>query len=308
MTATILLSDNGASSGSAGYKLTGGTDGTLQLQTATSGGAATTAMTIDTSQNVGINASPTTGYRLIVDNGEQVTGQYSSITAKGGSISSNGGQIALINSYGGVSNPNKYLRVDNTGAFSIVNSAYSTGIFTLTDSGGLTVGSRGVAKSSMPAGSILQVVSTTVTAVVTTTVSSNSTFYAISGLAATITPTSSTSKIYAMVQLVGSGTSGYSYVCAFQLWRAGSPVGQGDAASGFRQASVGNTRASLDGNSNFAIGWNYLDSPATTSATTYQVACTVEGGNVVLNTTANNSTGIYSSRSASSITLFEVAV
>jgi hypothetical protein len=176
-----------------------------------------------------------------------------------------------------------------------------------TFAGTLTTAAQGIAKASLPTGAILQVISTTVTAVVTTTVSSNSTFYAISGLSATITPTNSSSKIFALVQLVGSGTSGYSYVAAFQLWRAGSPVGQGDAASGFRQASVGNTRASLDGNSAFAIGWNYLDSPTTTSATTYQVACTVEGGNVILNTTANNSSGIYASRSASSITLFEVA-
>lgn len=177
----------------------------------------------------------------------------------------------------------------------------------ITTSGTLSTAAQGIAKASLPTGAILQVISTTVTAVVTTTVSSNSTFYAISGLSATITPTSASSKIFALVQLVGSGTSGYSSVAAFQLWRAGSPVGQGDAASGFRQASVGNTRASLDGNSDFAIGWNYLDSPATTSATTYQVACTVEGGNVILNTTANNSSGIYASRSASSITLFEVA-
>ena len=164
-----------------------------------------------------------------------------------------------------------------------------------------------IAAARLPAGAVLQVVSTTVTSVVTTTVSNNSTFYAISGLAATITPTSTSNKIYAMVQLVGSAVTGYSYVCAFQLWRTTTPIGVGDSASGFRQASVGNMRASLDGNADFSIGWNYLDSPATTSATTYQVACTVEGGNFILNTTSSNSTGVYSSRSASSITLFEVA-
>jgi hypothetical protein len=54
MTTTTILSDNGVSSGSAGIKTTGGNDGTLQLQTTTAGGAATTAVTIDTSQNVGI--------------------------------------------------------------------------------------------------------------------------------------------------------------------------------------------------------------------------------------------------------------
>ena len=57
MASTTILSDNGVSSGTAGIKTTGGNDGTLQLQTTTSGGAATTAMTIDTSQNVGIGTS-----------------------------------------------------------------------------------------------------------------------------------------------------------------------------------------------------------------------------------------------------------
>lgn len=58
MASTIILSDNGSSSGSAGLKSTAGNDGTLLLQTTTSGGTATTAMTINNAQNVGINATP----------------------------------------------------------------------------------------------------------------------------------------------------------------------------------------------------------------------------------------------------------
>ena len=52
MPGTILLSDNGATSGVSGYQLTGGNDGTLQIQTTTSGGTPTTAMTIGTNQVV----------------------------------------------------------------------------------------------------------------------------------------------------------------------------------------------------------------------------------------------------------------
>lgn len=65
MSSTILLSDNGATSGVSGYQLTGGTDGTLTIQTTTSGGTPTTAMTIGTNQVVtfaqppaGIDAFP----------------------------------------------------------------------------------------------------------------------------------------------------------------------------------------------------------------------------------------------------------
>ena len=63
MASTIILSDNGASSGSAGLKQTAGNDGVLLLQTTTSGGTATTAVTIDTAQNVtmaGRTTNPTT--------------------------------------------------------------------------------------------------------------------------------------------------------------------------------------------------------------------------------------------------------
>ena len=41
MTASTLTADNGASSGTSGIKYNGGTDGTLQIQTTTSGGTDT---------------------------------------------------------------------------------------------------------------------------------------------------------------------------------------------------------------------------------------------------------------------------
>jgi len=47
---STILSDNGASSGTAGIKTTGSNDGILVLQTTTSGGTATAAITIDTTQ------------------------------------------------------------------------------------------------------------------------------------------------------------------------------------------------------------------------------------------------------------------
>jgi len=57
---STILSDNGVTSGSAGLKTTAASDGALALQTTTAGGAATTALTIDTSQNVGIGTSSPT--------------------------------------------------------------------------------------------------------------------------------------------------------------------------------------------------------------------------------------------------------
>ena len=57
--ASTILSDNGVSSGSAGIKTTADSTGALALQTTTAGGAATTALTISTSQVVTLtNALP----------------------------------------------------------------------------------------------------------------------------------------------------------------------------------------------------------------------------------------------------------
>jgi hypothetical protein len=58
MASSIVLSDNGVSSGSAGIKSSGGNDGTLLLQTTTAAGAATTAVTVDNTQNVGVGVTP----------------------------------------------------------------------------------------------------------------------------------------------------------------------------------------------------------------------------------------------------------
>lgn len=55
---STILSDNGVSSGSAGLKTTAASDGALALQTTTVGGTATTAVTIDTSQNMGLGVTP----------------------------------------------------------------------------------------------------------------------------------------------------------------------------------------------------------------------------------------------------------
>ena len=83
----IILSDNGVSSGSAGLKTSGSNDGTLALQTSTAGGTATTAVTINTSQNVGVGTT-SPSYRLDVDRGAS-----NGVVAKFGR---SGGQAAFI--------------------------------------------------------------------------------------------------------------------------------------------------------------------------------------------------------------------
>jgi len=87
---STILSDNGASSGTAGLKSTGSNDGQLVLQTTTAGGAATTAMTINTSQAVTFaqtaNLPNTFGFKNRIINGAMVIDQRNA----GASVNTNG--------------------------------------------------------------------------------------------------------------------------------------------------------------------------------------------------------------------------
>ncbi len=115
----------------------------------------------------------------------------------------------------------------------------------------------GTMLTNKSAGTVLQVV----TATTATGVTSTSTSFVTSGLSASITPTSATSKIY-----ISLSTSGYNdgtgYISGWALFR-GTVAGTnlGDATWGFAVLSP-----ALAGGT---IAYSYLDSPATTSATTY---------------------------------------
>jgi hypothetical protein len=137
-------------------------------------------------------------------------------------------------------------------------------------------------------GKILQVIE----AQATTGVTSSSTSYADTGITATITPTSATSKIlvtYTVNAVKGSGNSGNEL--RLKLFRGATEL--------TNTLSLGFTGSALD--LYFTTGNQYLDSPNTTSATTYklQFANGVAASLVQVQPNGANS--------PSSITLLEVA-
>ena len=81
---SLITSDNGVSSGSAGLKTTASNDGILVLQTTTSGGTATNAVYVDTTQNVGIGTSSPNGYKLAIGDGASNRGRIYLKGATGG--------------------------------------------------------------------------------------------------------------------------------------------------------------------------------------------------------------------------------
>jgi hypothetical protein len=123
----------------------------------------------------------------------------------------------------------------------------------------LTV-SGGVPSWASPAGGggkVLQVVNATVT----TQATSTSTTFIDTGLTATITPTSSTSKILVMLLQNGVAKTGDTG-CRLKLLRGATDLGQFQASAAYTN--------STDWSDIGSVGFNYLDSPATTSATTYK--------------------------------------
>jgi hypothetical protein len=171
----------------------------------------------------------------------------------------------------------------------------------------LTTGSSGqsIPKAALPTGSVLQVVNTQKGDIFTSSTAGSWTD--ITGFSATITPTSSTSKILVMVN-VGSTYGGNN--AGLRLDRSGTVIGIGDANGSYPN----NTRVAVGDFSSAGINglpasFSYLDSPATTSATTYKVQFWMFSPGTFYFNCGSQYTNNSSFRflAASSITLMEIA-
>tara|TARA_B100000424_G_scaffold93221_1_gene70202 strand:+ start:54 stop:581 length:528 start_codon:yes stop_codon:yes gene_type:complete len=154
-------------------------------------------------------------------------------------------------------------------------------------------------------GGIIQVMHTTKSS--TFTHAASTSFADITGLSVDITPTSSTSKIFIMLCVqFSSGGSGGSRV-QFRLMRDSTAIAIGDTA-GDRLRVSGGSEASGGGGNMKSSTINFLDSPSTTSATTYKVQAVAPDGNgFQLNKTVVDSNSSSYHRTASHITVMEVS-
>lgn len=112
----------------------------------------------------------------------------------------------------------------------------------------------------------IQVASTTVNTAFSASLTT--TYINFTGLSVNITPRSSSNKILILVT-VANGGSGVG-TSAIQVTRNGTVVGNGTGAALVNSASAGYAQGST-GYSQLPMIMQYLDSPATTSAITYQV-------------------------------------
>ena len=169
--------------------------------------------------------------------------------------------------------------------------------------------------SAMPAGSILQVVHTQLTTSFTgTSTQTGSGYYIdVTGLSATITPTSSTSKILILTNMyIGSSASGNSgYQQSFRIKRNGTRVILG-AGEGGRPTSTG--RINMYQLSTYDMqmfsGVHY-DSPASTSSLTYQIELGGYSGSPIIYVNRSETWQVlandYDTTPVSTLTLMEVA-
>jgi hypothetical protein len=160
----------------------------------------------------------------------------------------------------------------------------------------------------MPAGHIIQVVSLTKTD--TFTYSGSLNFQDLTGLAATITPKFSSSKILVQVNINLSANTRYA---AAILLRGSTQIGGGTAVGSRPSVSISSSSNPDESNSQYVMqnsSFSFLDSPSTTNATTYKVQVgNTNTANAILyvNRNQNDSDANYSHRGSSTITLTEVA-
>jgi hypothetical protein len=147
----------------------------------------------------------------------------------------------------------------------------------------------GTMLTTASAGTVLQVVNATFSTIVSSTSSS----WVTTGLTASITPSSSSSKIFVVASIPAQNLNN-SNGALFTLFRGTtSGTNLGNSTEGF-----GNFAISLSGQLIAPYSLNYVDSPATTSSTTYTIAMWARAGTTVI---AQNGGAV------SSITLLEIA-
>ena len=155
------------------------------------------------------------------------------------------------------------------------------------------------------AGNILQVVQTVKTDTFTMT---GTTFTDVTGLSVTITPSSSSSKVLIIPSLSIGAKKGSRH--GYRILRGSTAIGVGDSSGSRTQY----TQQAGNLNSDTAVYSNtflFLDSPATTSATTYKIQLRSEtdtsGYEVYINRSDDDQDNASYGRSASTITAIEVS-
>jgi hypothetical protein len=126
----------------------------------------------------------------------------------------------------------------------------------------------------------------------------------VTGLSVSITPNSTNSKILVVLNL-GRFNGNAASVAGGIVYRNSTPLA---AASVSSRPGISFTGWYGDNNVANTLMWQYLDSPATTSALTYSVNIgPFQSGSAYVNQTPNDLDNAYSGRTTSSIVVMEIS-
>ena len=163
-------------------------------------------------------------------------------------------------------------------------------------------------------GKIGQIVTTTFTGTESTQTEATSDAYTDSSVAATITPTATSSKIMVMCTINAGSTDSSNGVHVGRFTQAISggsttAVFVGASASNRILTSSGRGTASTNENTILTNGFNFVLTPSTTSAVTVKYQFAIRGastGTAYINRSATDSDTTEYQRTASAITLMEI--
>jgi len=152
-------------------------------------------------------------------------------------------------------------------------------------------------------GGILQVVSTTKTDTFSTSAAA---FTDITGLSVTITPKSTSSRILVFGTVAGASNAAGTPRVPIRLLRDATAISIGDTAGSRTRTTASGT--STNATVIASIAFNFVDSPATTSATTYKLQTFgIDSTTVVINRSTTDTDNANFERATSTITVMEVA-
>jgi hypothetical protein len=193
-----------------------------------------------------------------------------------------------------------------TGTFTIASpNSNADRTLNLPDNSGTVLTSASNLAGVTGVGKVLQVVSVTKSDTFSTTSGSP---VDITGLSASITPTSSSSRILITGSVCWGNSDTVPYLVAMQLVRNSTAICIADAA-GFRGRFTIGAQGVYSTDNTVYAPLNFLDSPATTSATTYKMQGQTEGGRTLWINRGAETDGDTSvtGRFVSTITLMEIA-
>ena len=164
-----------------------------------------------------------------------------------------------------------------------------------------------VTTNTMPAGSVLQVLSTTKTNSFST---SSTSFTDVTGLSVSITPSSTSNKILVFISCTMAGSQD-DRVLPLQLVRGSTAIGLSDQSGSSKIRTSGgamtaqNVSDAYDETHN--VSFQYLDSPSTTSSTTYKIQTRAgTSGSVIIGLNGGSTDDANRASYPATITVMEV--